>query len=143
MDDNPITDRQATIDGLRALADWCEAHPTAKAPFAFVNESVFSREEMVAKAREFGGRWDKAEKGEWFELRQEFGPKVVVEISALRQQVCERVLVSSRQVEVAEPDPDMVAQLPQVKRTETVEDYGWECPSSLLSEIAAHEAMAS
>lgn len=52
-----------------------------------------------------------------------------------REQVCTRVVTGTREVEIEEPDPEALALVPTIKRTETVEDVEWQC-LPLLAEDA-------
>lgn len=46
---------------------------------------------------------------------------------AARNEVCEKVTVATREVTEEVPDPDLVAKVPTVTRTRTVEDIEWRC----------------
>lgn len=139
-------DRQDRIDGLRKMADWLEAHPEAHAPgVVAICDAPGGRDLLVKRARTLGGRWSKVEKDEddrWFELRLEFGPDIYYELFTLRSNVCERIVVGTEEREVEGPDPELVAQLPTTKRTETVEKVEWKCPGSLLALDTSEELSA-
>jgi len=69
---------------------------------------------------------------------------LVLHVYSQREEVCERVVVGTRQVEVEEPDPkavvEAVAALPKVKRVETVEDIEWRCTPLLAPADDADQA---
>lgn len=143
--DSTKTDRRATlINGLREFADWLDTHPDARLPDDNdswrVRDPQFSREGLVERVRVLGGKWEKeADDSIHFRLLQRFGP-IAYQVYAGREDVCERVVTGIREVTVDEPDPDAVAALPKITRTETVEEVEWRCPDSLLG--AAREAVA-
>jgi hypothetical protein len=62
-----------------------------------------------------------------------FGP-IELHVYAEREQVCERIVTGTREVEIEEPDPEAVAALPKIKRTEVVEDVEWRCHSILAGD---------
>lgn len=126
---------QVLADRLRAAADWLERHPEFNAysvvargaSTRIVNYSVNDADGLAAKARVVGGRWDKDQDERFFRLRQEVAEGVTVEIVAYREDVCERIVVGQREVEVTGPDPELVAALPKVTRTKVIEDVEWRC----------------
>ena len=123
--------RSAKIQGLRDLADFLEAHPDTKPPESlYALEGCDDAEQLAMRARALGGRWDKGASGEWFELRRHFGP-YRYELYASRAAVCEAVVVGSEEVEVTEPDPELLAAVPQVTRTVTRDVVEWRCPQLL------------
>lgn len=122
--------RQEAIDGLRAFADFLEQHPDSALPAAgdlYICDYQYSRDGLTKRARDLGGRWDKREGDTYFNLIRRFGP-VEYSIYTNREQVCERVVVGTEEVEV--PDPDV--EVPMV--TKTVEKVEWRCADSLLRE---------
>lgn len=120
---------------LRTATDFIETHPDLDV-YAVQNigsrvlisdYSPQSAEDLARLTRSLGGRWEKEDAGDLFKLRREIADGVTVELVTWREQVCERVVVSTNEVEIEEPDPDAVAALPTVKRTETVETVEWRC----------------
>lgn len=117
-------------DVLRALAGWLDAHPGAELdqvtfigrPTAY-DFGVADRESMGVRAREIGGRWEKDAGTELFKLRQEVIPGVDYVMTAARDQVCERVVTGTREVERPDPDAPLV--------TVTEEIVEWRCGSLL------------
>jgi len=57
-----------------------------------------------------------------------------------RAQVCERVVVGTREVEVEEADPAAVAALPKVKHVKVIEDVEWVCSPALLADDTSDSA---
>lgn len=121
------TERRAFTDGLRAAADWLDAHPEVGLPFPRL--SIYSARYGPGKAIEEGAAFARApgqcEKSTTeaegasgrFNLTRQFGPIALI-WTAAREAVCEKRTV-----------------------TKTVEE--WVCPDSLLREAderAAAEA---
>lgn len=52
---------------------------------------------------------------------------LTLHVYADRDQVCERIVVATREEVVEEPDPELLAKVPTVKRTVPVEEVRWEC----------------
>jgi hypothetical protein len=130
--------RAEYIAGLRALADVLEANPDIDPPgnqMTWVTSWLVDPKAETRKIiRAIGGKWDKRGGGTdgsimVFESRISGLP---VEILCQREQVCERVVVGTRQVTKTVPAPDA----PMVEVTETVEDIRWEC-HPLLAESGA------
>lgn len=86
--------------------------------------------EFVRRALKHGARIDKEVDGGFFEVKAQFGP-VEFEGWAVREAVCERVVVGSETVTRTVPDPKKVAKVPMVEVTTTVEKVEWKCPPLL------------
>lgn len=131
-----LTDeKRAWLDGLRAMADWFEQHPQyldgiGETIHIYVREGDDAKERMADAARALGTATKEVSE-KYFHLERGFGPHSVRLFTA-RGAVCERVVVGVEEVEIEEPDPDAVAALPKVKRTETREVVEWVCPESIL-----------
>lgn len=103
--------RAALIAGIRGLADWLEAHPTADYPESIrVLDYQMTREALLARARELGGPWRADEEPEgrddtYFTLRQSIGP-VEYQLYTARGNVCRPEV---RPVEVMVADPEVLA----------------------------------
>ena len=114
----------AYTDGLRALADFLDEHDVPEISWQAVQFDVFASDaaDLLERARALGGKWNKADKGDWFVLRRHFGPHYV-DINAVRSKVCERVQVGTETVEVTDPEaPKVTVERPV---------YEWKCPDSL------------
>lgn len=61
-----------------------------------------------------------------FGAKLTFGP-ISLHVYGDRDQVCERVVVGTREVTEEVPDPEALAAVPKVTVTRTVEDVRWEC----------------
>ena len=59
---------------------------------------------------------------------------LAVKFVAFREEVCERVVVGTREVTRTTKDPELLAQLPDVTVTETEEVVEWRC-SPLLAAV--------
>jgi hypothetical protein len=142
MTDSTRTDY---IEGLRKLADALENHPEIPLPYegshpqyARMSFHFLSaddpRAEMSAARRALGVPMEKraGADGQYFDLDGNLSG-LYFTLVAFRKDVCERVVVATREVEVTEPDPVAVAALPKMTRLVTVEDVEWVC-SPLLAE---------
>jgi hypothetical protein len=132
-------DRAAYTAGLRALADALDADPGLPLPYDGTTSelSVFTstKAEAAAYARLLPGKVDKAVTDGYygFELHGTLhGLRVLV--YAPREQVCERVVLGTREVTREVPDPKALAAVPTTTVTETVEDVEWICGSLLSPE---------
>ena len=137
--------RSAYTAGLRQLADILDAHPEVPLPYqgqgpdyARISFHFLSAEnpraEMAATRRALGVPTDKdGDRGEYFDLHGNLAG-LYFTLTAFRKDVCERVVVATRDVEIEEADPLAVAALPKVKRTVTVEDVEWRCTPILAAD---------
>jgi hypothetical protein len=119
---------------LRRLADIYDANPGLPLPFK-VTVSVTTGDDMRANFAAFAraaGPCDKEVAGGLFSLRATDFEAIEFSAIALREDVCERVVIGVRTVEVVEPDPDVVAALPKVRRMVNEEQVEWRCPDSIL-----------
>lgn len=136
--------RAAYTAGLRQLADILDAHPEVPLPyqgsdpeysrmsFHFLSAEN-PRAEMAATRRALGVPMEKdGDRGEYFDLHGNLAG-LYFTLTAFRKDVCERVVVATREVEVEEADPEAVAALPKVKRTVTIEDVEWRCSPILAA----------
>lgn len=140
------TVEQTLADRLRAAAEFAESHPELT-PYdihcdnddavVIRDYSTTSRDDLARVARALGGHWDKVDFGPLFKLRREVADGVIVELTASREDVCERVVTGTREVEIEEPDPAAVEALPKIKRTTLVEDVEWRCAPLLADRTAA------
>lgn len=123
--------RQGRIEQIRAMCTWLEMNPDADLPSLgeHIYDYTASRDEMVARARELGGRWQKGETDSDFRLVREILPGVNYIIFAARENVCERKVVGTEKVMVPDPAAPLVEQ-----EREVVE---WVCPESLLAEVTS------
>ena len=140
------TDRSSYTSGLRALADALDGNPELPLPYdgnlvpisigfhsSAINDD--NRAELLASAARtlMPGRRDKNVDGSYYRIDGTLhGLKV--QVWAMRDQVCERVVTGTRQVSREIPDPAVA--VPTVTVTETVEDITWEC-RPLLAETEA------
>ncbi len=139
--------RAEFLASLRQIIDWLQAHRDVPAPFHLLGDKLYiylhgedPRAAMAAIARAMGNA-DKSIDGDHFELRRRFGVITLV-ASARRDEVCERVVVGTREVTRRAPDPHALAALPVVTVTEIVEDVEWVCPPSLLNPDAPSSAQS-
>ena len=140
--------RSAYTAGLRQLADILDAHPEVPLPyeghspeygrmsFHFLSAEN-PRSEMAAARRALGVPMEKTARddNQYFDLKGNLNG-LYFTMTAFRKDVCERVVVATREVEVEEADPAAVAALPKVKRTVKVEDVRWECSPILASDAS-------
>jgi len=137
------TERARYIDGLRTLAAVLEANPDIPLPLAgrvssrmtmmFLSDAT-AREQMAAAARAFPCTWTKRVSGkneEFFDLRGTVGA-LNVALTALRDAVCERVVVGTTEV----TEDEVVTEAVTRPVTKTVDVVEWRC-SPLLAPRAA------
>jgi hypothetical protein len=122
----------ATIKGLREMADFLEAHPSlyeipGLAGGLTLNLFVDSKEQLADAARAIG-KLSKRVSGDYYYVQREFSGNVTLDVNASRQKVCEKVVVGTKVIP-AQPERVLPAEPEQV-----VEEYEWVCPKSLLSE---------
>jgi hypothetical protein len=131
--------REAYIDGLRQIADFLAAHPEVPLPYldstahtggrhqSTLSIYLWDRDTMATVARAMGQATKSThESTRQFYLTRRFAGIDLV-ASVPRNEVCQRIVVGTSEVEVEEPDPAAVAALPKVKRTEVVEQVEWRC----------------
>ena len=123
--------------GLRQLADLIDATPGIRVAYTDLHVwSVDDREVMADLARAALGAGAMIEKNitdTMYNLDVKFGP-ITAGALAMRDRVCERVVVGTREVTEMVPDP-AVEPVPLVERTRTEEIVEWVC-SPLLATAA-------
>jgi excisionase family DNA binding protein len=120
-------DRKAYISGLRDLADLLDDYPDLPLPYDGTASrlTIFTstKAELQAYARLIPGTLDKeTSDGPYGFALTGALDGLRLRIYGKRAEVCERVVTGTREVTVSEPDPEAVAVLPLITRTETVED---------------------
>lgn len=138
MPDNDNATRAAYTAGLRQLADILDNHPEVPLPvngrgglhterisFNFWSDDAASA--MSATRRALGVPVDKDDSIDGYYKLLGSLHGLYFQMTAMRDAVCERVVVATREVEVSEPDAAAVAALPKVTRTVKVEDVRWKC----------------
>lgn len=144
-------DRADYIAGLRALADLLEQHdelplPThgSESPLAWwiwphaVEDPKATLATLVrlipgAKSKSVG---EGSAGNSWFTVTAQLHG-LTIDINTYRNQVCNRVVIGTREVTEEVPDPDAVAAVPTVTVTKTVEDVEWVCEPLLADREAA------
>lgn len=155
QDSGVMTERERYIDGLRVLAAVLEAHPDLPLPdtgttsssavkFLFLPGFVSGdpRDAMAAAARLLPCSWDKkmteadpdGRYPAYLRLKGQIGG-LHVDLTALREAVCKRIVTGTREVIDEVPDPDALAAVPKVKVPRLVEDVVFDC-GSLLRPVA-------
>jgi hypothetical protein len=142
------TKRAEYVKGLRALADILEQHPELRLPYEGDSPDIGKRitfhflssddprSEIAAARRALGVPLEKEGDSDSYFYFNGNLHGLYFNLVAFRNEVCERVVVGTREVEIEEPDPELLAQVPTVKRTETVEDVEWQC-HPILAEAEA------
>lgn len=122
--------------GLRDLAAWVEANEGLVADLypgvdLLLCASGTGRDRIAAIARSglatAGVRVTKTYSEKYAGAQIHFGRYVKVDVYAGRDEVCERVVVGTREVTEEVPDPEALAAVPTVSVTKTVEDVEWKC----------------
>jgi hypothetical protein len=130
-------------EALRRLADFVEQNPEFEDVFlyTFNNINVFPRGDKKAQIAEFvraglrsGARVEKRVIGDWFAATLHFGAGVDIDVTAQRDEVCERVVTGTKTVTKTVPDPEALATVPTVEVTEEIEQVEWVCRPLLAAE---------
>lgn len=126
-----MSDREATIAALRALADYLDDRPAVPVPHLPTLFAVAYPEThpIPTVARAMGG-FEKTHDGTFLNLVKDFGV-FSFEVSYPSDQVCERVVVGTEGV----PEKTIPAH--------TKEIVEWKCPESLLAFDGAPEEVTS
>lgn len=140
-----LTDAQRAARDLRLLADFLDANPDLPGSLAYAFDSIHvfppGRDDVAAWARAVlraHGSVQKYQDSEkWAGLDVKFGEVVKLRVRIEREEVCERVVIGTREVTEEVPDPEAVAALPKVAVTTTVEDVEWRCMPLLSGEPEA------
>ena len=128
-----LAGRQAA--GLRALADLIEAHPGLAVHMRYSLDRVLvcvtvaedQKGALAAFLRAAPKRSRKNfEDGKWAAVDVDLGA-VKLHVYADRDQVCERVVVGTREVTEEVPDPEALAAVPTMTQTRTEEIVEWQC----------------
>lgn len=138
--------RAEYIAGLRALADALEAHPELELPYNgrdaggscinVIPEFGRQREQLAAWARVLPGHKDKTPRDDYFDLTGAFHG-LHIKVICKRDEVCERIVLGTREVTEKKPDPALLAEIPLVTVTHTEEIVEWRCTSSILAGASA------
>lgn len=130
--------------GLRLLATMIEENPEIADSF----ESTFrhgiaahprgtdagaSMAQIGRIARAYGATTTKDITESMHNLVCDFG-RIKVKVLAMREEVCERVVVGTETVTKTVKDPEKLAEVPEVEVTETVEVVEWQCKPLLAAE---------
>jgi len=134
------TDRAGYIAGGRELFDILEANPDLPLPSAgsLMPLTLFfhgntAKNDLASALLAFPGTKAKSVRDNYFDVAINLhGLKV--QLTALREQVCERVVTGTEVITREVPDPKV--RVSMVTVTETVETVEWIC-SPLLSEVSA------
>ncbi|MGH8876937.1 MAG: hypothetical protein ACRD0P_06305, partial [Stackebrandtia sp.] len=127
--------------GLRRLADILEQTPNlplpysgSAAPLLWIETHDNSRERARSFVRAVPSAITKDVRDDRIDLGG-FIEGLSVELIANRDDVCERVVIGTREVTKAVPDPAVTA--PTVTITEVEEVIEWRCGSLLAEQVAA------
>jgi hypothetical protein len=136
-----MTDRAAYISGLRKFLDILEAHEEIPLPYYgtdptysrmsinFLRCGADNKAAMAAAARVLPGPLEKGTTAEtYFDLRGSIDG-FFYELTALRSEVCERVVTGVETITMTVPDPAVT--VPTVEVTQEVETVEWRCGSIL------------
>ncbi len=143
------TDRRTEYTaGLRMLADLLDANPNLRLPgdgnsdyqpiTVFVTNGEDQRANLAAWVRALPGKKTKKEEGTggaYLGLRALLRG-LHFRVLADRDEVCERIVIGTREVTEDRPDPALLAEIPLITTTRTEEIVEWRC-SSILDEASA------
>lgn len=133
--------------GLRLLATMIEENPEIADSFESVfrhglsahprgADSAASMAQIGRIARAYGAATTKDITESMHNLMCDFG-RVKVKVLAMREEVCERVVVGTETVTKTVKDPEILATVPEVEVTEEVEIVEWQCRPLLAAEAGA------
>lgn len=140
MNDNIDSLAAQRVISLRKLADVIEAHPEIAeylGSFRFGAHifddipATFATFARAAKAT--GATITKEYRGTFAHVRADWGG-VSVDLQTDRDEVCDRVVVDTREIVEEIPDPEAVAKLPKVKQTRVEEIVEWKCRPILAAD---------
>lgn len=128
--------RDAIAAGYTELAEWADRHPevnltpttTVVYAFASTRETFNAWTRALADGAGLAGV-TKSINPSYATAVRRFG-SIKVQVTIARNEVCERVVTGTRQVQV--PDPEVVAAAPLVTVDEDIVE--WRCPPSFLAE---------
>lgn len=124
-----LSEREKWISAVRALANFCEAHPDLPVSYSSIQLDLFPTFEEMRKYVSIFGKAQKGVLGDtWFMLSKKFyddgNRKIIIEANWSRNTVCKKVVTGTKKV----------MKKVEVKPAETieveaeVETYEWECP---------------
>lgn len=146
-----MSDRAEYIAGLRQLADLLDANPDLPVPthgdVSWLIFSVGSGSETAEKlaaqkaqasviVRAIPATWHKRDMDTLFQYKAKLRG-LGIDVTVERAAVCERVVTSTETVTSHVPDPEAMAKVPLVEKTETVETVEWICRPLLSTEGGA------
>jgi hypothetical protein len=142
MNENPINPTPEQIarasafaTGLRAYADFIEAHPTF--PMRYGDDLLNyvwagSADDFAAAARLLAPvRKEGAATSSYMTIARDFGGGVVARVAFVKAGTCERVLVGKRTVKRSVPVVPASAEMKEIEVEEDV--YEWRCPPILAA----------
>lgn len=127
-----MSERNEILDDVLTVVTWFRERPDIPLPGGFRHLQIFAwdtKDEAEKLARAFG-TCKKDSDEMFFRLSRRFGA-VKVEGVFSREQVCQRVVVGTKEVEEEQADPDALAALPKIKVKKQVEIVEWKCPELL------------
>lgn len=137
--------RAEYIRGLREIADWLEAHPEVPLPYLGTTQGgrsesglhiyLGSDRDQKAELAKIARAMGKAEKVPHDDLGRlnlvrRFAGIALIAV-ADRDEVCEKVVLSTETVTEMVPDPEYMAIAPMIQRETVKEIVEWRCTSIL------------
>ncbi|NUR80753.1 MAG: hypothetical protein HOQ21_09955 [Dermatophilaceae bacterium] len=153
-DERPVIEKPAHPDqahadamaaGLMQLATFVRTHPEfhrdlrysaigrINAPLSGARETADHLATWARAAKAAKANVTKNATDDFFGIQVTFGP-IAVHVYAPREEVCERVVVGTREVTEEVPDPELLAAVPTTTVTRTEEIVEWECRPLLAAE---------
>jgi len=135
--------REATINGLRELADFFEANPEAVFPDLILTIYAFGEADSRVLADKYARMFKtftREQTETFFNLTKAFSGRVKLKACFNRKDVCVRLVVGKKKVMVERfisPTAVMVKE-PTHMVEEEIDIVEWECPKSLLSPAEQH-----
>lgn len=141
MNDNRDSLAAQQAAGLRKLADAIEANPelaphlrhACHSSAHIFNDVPATFATFARAAKASGAKVTKDYHGKFAHVRADWDG-VSVDLQTDRDEVCERVVVDTREIVEEIPDPEAVAKLPKVKQTRVEEIVEWKCRPILAAD---------
>ena len=143
LSDSEHTERDEFIAGIRALADWMDAHENMPAPDSMNVGNVYasSRDHLLELRRRCGLRekfsTDDCLGNSYIGFRKVFSANVRLELFSTKDRTCDRVEVGTK---IIPAKPEFT--VPATPET-IVPVYEWRCPESLLLDDDTNELVAA
>lgn len=124
------------------FAETADTHPSSVLAYLLPDEDPLSRMADVARRGiAAGARVEKEYDEDYGKVQLHFGP-VYLQVYTNRGEVCERVVVGTREVVEEVKDPEALAAVPTITQTRTEDIVKWKCRPILAESDKAEQVSA-